>query len=63
MKSRMYSTRTRMKKKIQRIEHTYFIEFVVGMPIEVRAESKWDAILSVRKDGYNQPIERITENG
>jgi len=52
-----------MKKKIQRIEHTYFIEFVVGMPIEVRAESKWDAILSVRKDGYNQPIERITENG
>ena len=52
-----------MKKKIQKIEKEYFIEFVVGMPIEVRAESKWDAIIKARKDGYTQTIERITENG
>ena len=50
------------KMKNEPVEHAYFIEFVVGMPIEVRAESKWDAILKARNDGYTQPIERITEN-
>lgn len=52
-----------MKKKQKlMIERTYFIEFSVGMPIKILAESKWDAILKARKDGYEQPIERITED-
>ena len=52
-----------MKKKTQKeSEQTYYIEFSVGMPIKILAESKWDAILKARKDGYEQPIERITED-